>query len=250
MGKQAGEGFVRRVTADNLSSFAPLLRDSTKATSSTAGEEGSHSGGTDPTETGDRQVAEGLFGGVVVHVGLPFTPASGLAITVVEPKGQTDDGATSVGGSGGLSDPGNVVLVAEIPGPGRWSQAAFTFEVFNNFFGGDTINLTHFNSDGSTSFESAKPIVKKSSNYCYELGAAVGARYPDKTEGRPIGVFVRLMSGDFQYRLLLPSDQDYEVLENLLDDLWEGSAQQLRRIIVDLGTLQSRWSAAPFAAGV
>ena len=61
---------------------------------------------------------------------------------MVEPgsnEGETDDD----------SGVGYSVLVAEIPGAGRWSQANFSRKVFSEFFGAGTIDLTYIDTQGT-----------------------------------------------------------------------------------------------------
>ena len=137
------------------------------------------------------------------------------------------------------------VLVSEFGGPGRWSQVAFTEDIFSNFFGGHTINLRRFDRDGSTIPElGVTPIRKRSSNYCYEIGAARG-RYPSGGL-RPIGIFVKRSSVDFDYCLLVPSDIDYSAVALFLKHHWQGSSHNLKRIYANLTDLSTAWPGQPF----
>ena len=131
-----------------------------------------------------------------VRVRLPFTFPGG-------PSRPTTPRRIS---SGRTSLVDEEVLVAEIPGPGRWTQASFSWDVFRNFFGGEAIALTYLDAQGEAKQETANPIVKRSSNYCYELGAAVGLDYPNRDDGRTIGVFLRMEPQQFQYAIVMPHE--------------------------------------------
>ena len=234
MSQEAGKGFARRVTKLNLARFAPLLRDPTKEPSQ------SPSG----SSTDEFVAVQSLFDGSRVRVALPFTfppgtPSTATATRISSPQ----DGSTEedIGDDSATSYP---VLVAEIPGPGRWSQASFSKETFYGFFGGDSIDLIYVDANGRLIAETAPPIVKKSSNYCYEMRAAAGLTYPSANGGRPIAVFLHLASRQFQYRLVMPSDPAHATLDAFLADKWGGPAGRMRRITTDLNDLLGAWPAA------
>ena len=211
MSGDVGKGFARRVTRLNLEKFAPLLRDRAKELAESS-----------PSfSTIESVMARSLFYGSKVRVALPFTFPWGIVGTAT---------ATRVSGA-------EAVLVAEIPGPGRWSQASFSKEVFVKFFGAGSIDLIYMNAEGLLEHETVKPIIKKSSNYCYELKAATSLNYPSGNEGRPIGVFLRAGSKQFQYRVVMPSDPDHVLLEAFLVARWVGAVGRMRRVTIDLDTL-------------
>ena len=146
-----------------------------------------------------------------------------------------------------LSDP---VLIAEIPrGGNRWNQANFDLETFRNFFDvqeGITqrILLQHVNNDGTLGNLESRPSVSvRSQNYRFELEAAAGLDYPD--QGRPIGVFLRIATRSFRYKLLMPNDPGHSNMVTFLDDNWEGRADRLRRIVTNIETLQTYWADSP-----
>ena len=223
MSDEAGKGFVRRVTKSNFANFAPLLRDHTKNSSTPS----------PSPATGEFAAAQALFEGLKIHVSLPFTfssnifgEAPGTFSRVTEPT-ETDS-----------------VLVAEIPGPGRWSQVSFSKRVFHEFFGAVPIQLTHMNADGEFIHDIAAPIIKQSKNYCYELRAALGLTYPNKTDGRPIVVFLQVGPQRFHYKILMPSDPHHIALDTFLADNWIGASNRMRRITTSLDRLLGIWPAA------
>ena len=234
MSEEVGKGFARRVTKLNLAKFAALLRDRTKEPS-----------GPPPGSSTDESVAaQSLFNGSRVRVALPFTfPWDTPGTTTATGTSSPEPGSTEEEIS---DDPGasHAVLIAEIPGPGRWSQASFSRNVFFEFFGAGPINLNYIDAHGTLIHETENPIVKKSSNYCYELGAAAGLEYPSGNVGRPISVFLRIGPQQFQYKLVMPSDPDYPLLVMFLANNWSGPAGRMRRVTTDLDTLLGIWPAA------
>ena len=232
MSEVAGRGFARRVSDSNLAKFAVLLRDRNKEPALPLPEDNGPSEPPVGSSSDELAAAESLFSGSRVRVKLPFT----------FPSGTPGPGDGEAGDDSGVSYP---VLVAEIPGPGRWTQASFSREVFFEFFGADIIEFTYIDADGTLVRGTANPIVKPSSNYCYELGAAAGLAYPNGDNGRPIGVFLRLEPQQFQYCLVMPSDLGHTILVTFLDHNWVGPAGRMRRVTTDLDTLIRVWPSAP-----
>ena len=106
------------------------------------------------------------------------------------------------------------VLVAEIPKSGdRWAQANFDQANYEEFFGAKVgsqrrISLHHVDASGVLGDVESRPSVEVlSQNYRFELAAARGLAYP--TGAPPIGVFLRLTTGEFLYCLLLPGDPGF-----------------------------------------
>jgi hypothetical protein len=98
--------------------------------------------------------------------------------------------------------------------------------------------------DGSLGDLESRPSVEvKSQNYRFELAAAKGVAYP--ADGRPIGVFMRLDTGEFLYVLLLPGDAGYAAVSAFLDTEWDGPARQVRRVRTSVKALKSAWPNAP-----
>lgn len=142
------------------------------------------------------------------------------------------------------------VLVAEIPrSDNRWKQANFDRHNYEDFFGARggsqrRISLYHVDSAGVIGDVESRPGVKVAShNFRFELAAASGIPYP--TSGRPIGVFLRLVTGEFIYSLLLPGDPAHRRIDALLATHWGGPAGQMRRIRLTANELESAWPDAP-----
>ena len=120
MNEEVGKGFARQVTKSNLAKFAPLLRDRVRKPTEPSPTSG----------TAEVQEAQSLFDGSKVRVSLPFTFSSSMSgITTATKTAGTDPGSSEGEDS---DDPvvSHPVLVAEIPGPGRWSQASFSKDDF------------------------------------------------------------------------------------------------------------------------
>ena len=247
MTEEVGRGFARRVTKVNLAAFVSLLRDRSKEPNPQLPKESPSSGPPYGSSTDEVADTEALFDGTHVKVKLPFTFSSGIPRLEIVTGNGTNESGPPEGQIDNPIQPSNTVLIAEIPGPGRWSQASFSLKVFTQFFGAGQINLNHIDADGTETHEVANPIIKKSSNYCYELGAAAGLGYPDPGEGRPIGVFLRLEAQQFQYRLVMPSESAHAILDAFLATNWEGSTRFMRRVTTRLETLLGVWPAAPFS---
>lgn len=142
------------------------------------------------------------------------------------------------------------VLIAEIPRSGnRWKQANFDKHNYEHFFGARVgeqrlIVFRHVEEDGQLSpYERSRPSVEvKSQNYRFELDAASGLDYPD--DGRPIAVFIRIATRTFLYHLLMPSDQEYPRVMNILNE--RDSESNVRRERMSENELRDWWPTAPF----
>ena len=137
------------------------------------------------------------------------------------------------------------ILVAEIPGGERWKQANFNRSNYEGFFGAKVgsqrrIVLRSVSSDGSLGDIESRPSVEVASqNYRFELAAATGLQYP--SDGPPIGVFVRLATGQFLYELLLPGWLGYDQASAFLDANWSGPARERRRVRTTAAELRAAW---------
>ena len=245
MSEEAGKGFARQVTDLNLAKFAPLLRDRTKEPTPPLSEENVPPKTTPGSGTDELSAAQSLFAGSRVRVRLPFTFSWGTPGQATEAGTPMVEPGPTEGEASDDSGVSYSVLVAEIPGPGRWKQASFSREVFVEFFGAGIIEFTYIDPHGTLVHDTANPIVKSSRNYCYELGAAAGLAYPNVGIGRPIGVFLRLEPQQFQYCLVMPSDPGHTILVTFLANNWVGSARLMRRVNTDLDALISIWPSAP-----
>jgi hypothetical protein len=135
------------------------------------------------------------------------------------------------------------VLIAEIPrSGGRWNQANFDLNTFREFFGArpgrtQRIILTHIGSDGRVGLQEVRPSVAvRSHNYRFELEAAAGLPYP--TEGRPIGIFVRIATRTFRYRLLMPGTRLYAQTNRFLSTHSLQVGTRVRRLVTSLAALK------------
>ncbi|MEV8241438.1 phospholipase D family protein [Microbacterium testaceum] len=142
------------------------------------------------------------------------------------------------------------VLVAEIPAAGtRWKQANFDRSNYEDFFGAKVgsqrrIVLQSVAPDGSLGEIESRPSVEVASqNYRFELAAATGLPYP--TEGPPIGVFVRLSTGQFLYELVLPGWPGYDSAAAFLASRWGGPAREKRRVRTNAADLRTAWDDSP-----
>lgn len=246
MNEAPGKGFARRVTRSNLQQFLYLLGDrNAGGMQNVSGQTNSAISSAHP-DIDELAVPNDLFGGSKIRVNLPFkSPTRRYGNTSGVPN--VSDVAGTTQGANVPQVPQEIqALVSEIPGPGRWSQAAFTQDIFNDYFGGGAIDLAHINSDGTATYRVVNPIVKGSSNYCYELDAARGLQYQSASPGRPIGVFFRELDGRFQYRLVMPDDPVHLLLDALLTVEWQGSAGRMRRVTIGLDKLVRAWPSVPF----
>ncbi|SIT84033.1 phospholipase D family protein [Microbacterium sp. RU33B] len=142
------------------------------------------------------------------------------------------------------------VLVAEIPAAGtRWKQANFDRANYEGFFGARVgsqrrIVLQSVSSDGHLGdIESRQSVEVASQNYRFELSAAGGLPYP--TDGPPIGVFVRLATGQFLYTLVLPGQPGYGEAASFLSQKWSGPAREKRRVRSTVSEFREAWNNSP-----
>lgn len=147
-----------------------------------------------------------------------------------------------------------VSLVAEIPKSGnRWSQANFHYDDYVNFFGARDgaarlLVFRHVKPDGTMDdYERNRPpVTVRSRNFRFELAAALGIPYPDPKRGRPIGVFVRVATRTFFYRLMLPNDPEYAVVSALLDHHKGPPQDRMRSVRMTVANLRTEWPNSPF----
>lgn len=146
------------------------------------------------------------------------------------------------------------VLVAEIPESGnRWNQVNFHVEDFRSFFGVHEgkellVVFRHVNGDGTMAeYEhSRQAVTVKSRNFRFELSAALGVSYPDPSAGRPIGVYVRVATRAFFYRLMLPGDSQYAEVSALLLLGKTRPAREMRTARMTVAELRQEWPNSPF----
>ncbi len=236
-----GRGFARRVTLKNLAKFSPLLGKTTVPTES-ASSQRTPDKSISKRDAARYREADSLFRGKPLRLRVPFEKPP------MRP-GRRQAGQFSRMGTkkAGGSVPG---LIAEIPGPSRWKQANFDLDNFVHFFQCDPkqrreLTLGHVERDGTVTVEHHPSVAVKSSNFRVELGAASGLRYPPKGAGRPIGVFIRTGTRKFVYRLLMPSDPDYAIVNEFLARNATSPQNQMRRLRISLANLKQFWPKSP-----
>ncbi|SEL29552.1 hypothetical protein SAMN04488526_2383 [Jannaschia helgolandensis] len=144
---------------------------------------------------------------------------------------------------------GQDVLVAEIGGGARWKQANFPIAIMQNYFGvnpvaNDQIRLHEVAASGAvTNAVDTQVVNVKSQNYRMELLAVAGISYP--ASGRPIGIFKKIASKEFRYRVFMPGDPAHATLAGYLSAKYAGPSHHLKRVIIDNSELQNLWSACP-----
>ncbi len=141
-----------------------------------------------------------------------------------------------------------LVLIAELPGGRRWSQAAFPKRFTDNFFQvragtADVLRLWPVTQDRGVGPEARVPCgYKGSHNWYYELGlaAAIGDYPPPPS--KPIGVFHRIAHQTCRYTVLMPDHTSYPVVDDCLAaNLRNRRGNELRRATVPPHVLQDAW---------
>lgn len=137
----------------------------------------------------------------------------------------------------------NDVLIAQVGGPGRWKQVNFPISMFVNYFGataGDNsynIRIRHIeNHRILDEIETRQAVTVASQNYRFEIGAASGLTYP--SSDRPIVVFIKVGSNDFIYKLVMPTNNNYNEISKYLNDNYNGPGRNLQRIIKSLDDIK------------
>lgn len=147
------------------------------------------------------------------------------------------------------------VLIAEIPGRtnDRWNQANFHLDDYRNFFGVREgvlrlVVFRHVNADGTMAdYErNRRSVTVRSRNFRFELAAAAGIPYPPEGEGRPIGVYIRVATRTFFYRLMLPADPEYATVRTLLERRAGAASRLMRTTQMTVADLRREWPTAPF----
>lgn len=159
-----------------------------------------------------------------------------------------EDEGTEQGGEG-EAELGGDVLVAELVGPGRWSQSAFPKWFIDNFFevppGDDHLRLLPVTRTSVGSPEVVACGYKASKNWYYELHLATEAgKYP-AAPPKPIGVFHRIAHQTCRYTIVMPDDQAYPDVSACLEaNLYrlDRPKGQLPRTILPAKVLAATWS--------
>lgn len=131
------------------------------------------------------------------------------------------------------------ILITEISKNGsRLKQVNFNQDTFTGFFGakkGDNsqrILLRSLNDENHLNpIEVRTSVTVKSKNYRFELDDAKG-QYP--TQGRPIGVFIRITTRVFIYKVFMPSDDFHSIINKLLPERTKGRKDQMKQLITKI----------------
>jgi len=132
---------------------------------------------------------------------------------------------------------------------GRPGQANFFLHIFEGFFGAqrdvDSYHTFHIvEADGTVSLSGPRKAVTSgtSRNFRFELGTPVGAN----TRPFPIGVFLRLVTGELVHQMLTEGDEGFAEMAALLDE-HEGLPHRndRRQAVLTVDQLLTAWPAAP-----
>lgn len=142
------------------------------------------------------------------------------------------------------------VLIAELSRSRKeFDQANFHKEIFFGFFGvSTTVTRTtyffHVLADGTLEQErDRRAVSSKSKNYRFELKATKGVTYP--SNGKPIGVFVRVASRTFVYTLAMPGDAAHGALTGLLHAARPNPGHKMRQEIFTAAQVRAAWPRSP-----
>ena len=148
------------------------------------------------------------------------------------------------------------VLLAELAGPGRWSQAAFPQWFIDNFFEvlpntGDVLRLRPVTEAGGVgAVEEARCGYKGGSkNWYYELGLAAAIDAYPQQHRKPIGVFHLIGHQTCRYTILMPDDESYPDVADCLAahrHLLNRPRNELSRTIVRAAVLRNAWPGSWF----
>lgn len=142
------------------------------------------------------------------------------------------------------------VLIAQLGTPSRWSQFSPHFETVRDYFGAEPderfdIQMRAVSGMGALQgLEVRTSIPKESKNWSFEIGEAIGLPYPSGPD-RPTVVFLRRQDGSYLYRLLMPGDQDYQLMSNYVVAQYVGPAHQIPQVLISAQQLQTLWPNSP-----
>ncbi len=159
---------------------------------------------------------------------------------------EEDEGTEQIDGD--VAELSGEVLIAELVGPGRWSQSAFPKWFIDNFFevqpGDDRLRLFPVTETGVGPAESVGCGYKGSRNWYYELRLATAAGDYPTDPPKPIGVFHRTAPQTCRYTILMPDDEAYPAVSRCLAaNLFrlDRPKNQLQRTIVPAQVLADAW---------
>lgn len=143
------------------------------------------------------------------------------------------------------------VLIAEVPRSGvRPSQVNFHKNDYYSFFRAEQGRLVVFrqvNEDGTMpDYEQSRPaVVAKSVNFRFELDGMGSRNYPE-IGGRPIGIYLRVATRTFFYRILFPATSGYKEVQAILEEHNGKASTKMRTVRMDAEELRTAWPTAPF----
>ncbi len=150
----------------------------------------------------------------------------------------------------GLAQSVSEVLITDFTvSEGRTSQANFKRKDYEEFFGAKVgtqrrISLRDVEASGGVGEIESRPSVQaKSRNWRFELDGLKAAGL--SSQGRPIGVFLRVTTGEFVYSVIRPATPGYTELDALLAARSTEPATQMRRIRLTADELREAWPDAP-----
>ena len=76
-----------------------------------------------------------------------------------------------------------------------------------------------------------------SQNYRFELDAASGMPYP--SNGKPIGIFVKVTTRMFLYHLYMPGHEIYNEINDWLNTNWTGRTDRMKRVTTNVSAIDS-----------
>ncbi len=171
------------------------------------------------------------------------------AFVVPRPAGVSVNGGTQSESDSDWNAPQGNVLVAELSGPGRWSQAAFPKWFIDNFFevqpGDERLRLLSVTKAGVGELEMVACGHKPGSkNWYYELKLATEIGGYPRLNQKPIGLFLRIEPQSFRYTIIMPDSDVYPLIARCLaENLYRVNRpnNENGRTIISVDTLQAAW---------
>lgn len=166
-----------------------------------------------------------------------------------EPEAVAEEQEAQPEGVVGLRDASRV-LVGQVPGGGiRWHQGHYNADVVRQFFraqpdSAERVSMTWVADNGDVGAEEIRKIVysQTNRNMKIEIGARRDEDYP--AAGAPIIVVAELGAKIFRYMLLMPGENGYDEMSQVLQS-HPSIGRGLRRTIIDYRELKQQWPGCP-----
>ena len=148
------------------------------------------------------------------------------------------------------------ILLAQVPkAGGRWAQVHFNAKVIRDYFrlnrlDMERVYLTSVSADATRGVMVARPCIfsaVSNRNYKIEIGAAKHLEYPifdDKNPRPPLLIFRERQLRTYDYMLLMPGEDGYNVVLDLSNKL-PSPGRGFQRPITDMATLRGVWRDCP-----